>query len=239
MAEQENWQQFRGSELGGLLSNIYGAPKVQINYPKLSKKKFEPTESFNSSGAKAHQPTKRNVTVAVPRVGLEKSKSRPSVSAVDCIARRKQESIIKAEIDDARMRQNYYRPAHKQSIGDHEKERLNQICQYKGGKILPDDLAYPVSDTPMEVAAIKKENERQSMMADRRHPRKSSHSQAPLASNMSSLEQMKEQVAGEINERIVHLESMRDMGLSSKDEIRIRSEISSRVSELKKLNEER
>jgi Uncharacterised protein family (UPF0193) len=239
MAEQENWQQFRGSELGGLLSNIYGAPKAQINYPKLSKKKFEPTEAFTSSGAKAHQPTKRNVIVAVPRVGLEKSKSRPSISAVDCIARRKQESIIKAEIDDARMRQNYYRPAHKQTIGDHEKERLNQICQYKGGKILPDDLAYPVSDTPMEVAAIKKENERQSQLADRRHPGRSLNSQAPPVSKMSNLEQMKEQVAGEINERIVHLESMRDMGLSSKDEIRIRSEISSRVAELKKLNDER
>lgn len=239
MSEQENWQQFRGSDLGGLLSNIYGAPKAQINYPKLAKKKFEPTEAFSSSGAKPHQSTKRNVTVAVPRVGLEKANNRPSVSAVDCIARRKQESIIKAEIDDTRMRQHFYRPAHKQSIGDNEKERLNQICQYKGGKILPDNLSYPVSDTPMEIAAIKKENERQLYMADRRHPGKSSHSQAPQSGKMSNLEQMKEQVADEINERIAHLESMHNLGLVSKDESKIRSEIASRVSELKKLNDER
>lgn len=46
---------YRGTELGGLLTSIYGAPKsqTQIKYPKLtSSKKFEPENApeFKSSG---------------------------------------------------------------------------------------------------------------------------------------------------------------------------------------------
>lgn len=240
MAEDNNtWQEFRGSELGGLLSSLYGAPKVQIDYPKLTKKKFEPTAAFSSSGTKVREVTKRNVSVVVPKVGLGKSGPRPTVAAVDCIARRKQESTIKAELDDIRMRQNYYRPAHKQVIGDHEKERLNQICTYKGGKILPDNLSYPVSETPMEIAAIKKERDRNDQVRRKKAPQRADSMVATRGSVLSDLEQMKEQVASEIDERRIHLENMRTMGMSVGDESRIRGEISLRIAELQELDRNR
>lgn len=231
----ENWKEFRGSELGGLLSNIYGTPKPQIVYPKFSKKKFEPSEAFTSSGAKAHEITKRSINISVPKVGLERANSRPAVATVDCIGRRKQESTIKAEMDDIKMRQNYYRPAHRRTIGDEEKERLNQICTYKGGKILPDDLSYPVSETPLEIAAIKKEKDRMDKIKENRLPQEMSSSGIRRHSVLSSLEQLKEQVAGEINERRMHLESMRELGLPAADESRIKGEISRRITELQLL----
>ena len=231
----ENWKEFRGSELGGLLSNIYGTPKPQIDYPKFSKKKFEPTEAFTSCGTKAREVTRRSVNISVPKVGSGKTNCTPNVAAVDCIGRRKQESTIKAEIDDLKMRQSYYRPAHKQAIGDHEKERLNQICTYKGGKILPENLSYPVSDTPMEIAASKKERDRLDQLRDRRRPQQSSSSALKQDAVLSNLEQLKEQVAIEINERRTHLESMRSIGLPASDEKRIRGEISRRVAELQLL----
>ena len=236
MPEPENWQQFRGSELGGLLANIYGTPKVEINYPKLSKKKFEPTAPYTSSGAKVHEPSGRKAVVAVPRVGLVRSNSRPSIAAVDCIARRKQESVIKSELDVIRMRQDHYRPAHKQSIGENEKERLHQICQYKGGKILPEHLSYPISDTPMEIASTKKRLEQNRMVVDRKNPGRAIGPSQTSVSTLSDHEQMKDQVASEINERMTHLDSMRGMGLTAADANRIRSEISQRVCELKKMD---
>ena len=233
----EAWQEFRGSELGGLLSTIYGAPKVQINYPKLSKKKFVPTESFKSSGTKARETvTRRNVEIDVPRVGLEKKSARAPVAAVDCIARRKQESTIKAEIDDIRMRQSYYRPAHRHVIDDQEKERLNQICMYKGGKILPNDLSYPVSETPLEIAAMKKEKDRLSTMREKKMQGRGSTSGSGGRAVLSDLEQLKEQVVGEIDERRRHLESLRSLGLPSNDEGRIKAEISQRIAELHQLD---
>lgn len=237
MSEPENWQQFRGSELGGLLANIYGTPKVEINYPKLSKKKFEPTKRFTSSGAKVHEPSGRKAVVAVPKVGLDRSNIRPSIAAVDCISRRKQESAIKSELDDIRMRQDHYRPAHKQSIGENEKERLIQICQYKGGKILPEYVSYPISDTPMEIASTKKRLEQNRIVADRRNPGRAVGLSQTSVSTLSDHEQMKEQVASEINERMTHFDSMRGIGLTTADANRIRSEISQRVCELKKMNE--
>jgi hypothetical protein len=189
MAESNDqpWQQFRGSELGGMLSSIYGAPKPVINYPKFTKKKFEPTEAFSSSGAKVRESTKQNVKIAVPRVGNTRNE-RPAMAAVDCIARRKQESIIRAELEEIKLKETYYRPAHRQAIGDSEKERLNQICTYKGGKILPNDVAYPMSETPMEMAAKKKERERMDQLRDRRNPVRSSSVSGAKAAVLSDLE---------------------------------------------------
>ena len=45
------------------------------------------------------------------------------------------------------------RPAYVQPRGDLEKERLAQICMYKGGKGLP--VVLPVGETPTEAAAKK------------------------------------------------------------------------------------
>ena len=112
--ESAHWQQFRGTELGSLLTTLYGNPRPAVNYPKLKTKggEFQPASKYTSSGAKVVVPTKRNVSVAVPRLtgmpcGQEEQPTRRA--PVDCIARRKQADKIKAEIDDIKMRDSYYR----------------------------------------------------------------------------------------------------------------------------------
>ena len=128
--EQEpNWQQFRGTkELGGLLTTIYGNPVTPIKYPKLKTVPFQPKGTFNSSGSKPITSTKRNVTVAVPKVGGggspagKNQQSRPA--AVDCIPRRKQTEKIEAELETMRLQQKYYRGGHVREVGDKEKDRL-------------------------------------------------------------------------------------------------------------------
>jgi hypothetical protein len=209
--ETESWKQLRGTELGGLLSSIYGKSAPLVNYPKITKKKtFEPTGTFSSSGAKVQASTKRNITVAVPKFGQNKSNGRPPIAAVDLIAKRKQESIIRAELDDIKMRNQHYRPAHSHLVGESEKDKLNQINTYKGGKILPPASSYPIGETPLEIAAkIAKEKDE---MKYRRNSSNSSSSirKAPV---LSDLELLKEQVADEINERRLHLESMKSLGM--------------------------
>ena len=229
MPEPENWEQFRGSEIGGLLSNIYGTEKAVVRYPRLFQKKIDPIKSCEGSGT-----AKRKGRVSVPKVGLEKS-SIPSIAAVDCIARRKKESIIKVELDEIRSRQNFYRPAYRHSLGDQEKEKLNQICQCKGGKILPEDLAYPITKTPLEVAAILVDNQKRHQFKERTRPTQLSD-KGLCSPVLSPLEQMKEQVAGEISERTIYLQDLRNTGLRPPNDSRIRSEISLRLKELSKMN---
>lgn len=94
MSEPENWQRFRGSEIGGLLSNIYGTEKTIVRYPRLSKKKADPVESHERSRIYIREITKKKGRVSVPKVGLEKS-SLPSIAAVDSIARRKRRAQFK------------------------------------------------------------------------------------------------------------------------------------------------
>jgi hypothetical protein len=234
MSEPENWERFRGSEIGGLLSNIYGTEKTVVRYPKLSKKKADSIESHESSRIYIREIAKKKGRLSVPKVGLEKS-ILPSIAAVDSIARRKKESTIKVEVDEMRSRQIFYRPAYSHSLGEQEKEKLNQICQCKGGKILPEDLAYPITKTPLEVAATLKDNLRRREFAESRRPSRSLSNAArpPL---LSQLEQMKEQVAGEISERTVYLQDLRNVGLRAPNESRIRTEILLRVNELKRMN---
>jgi hypothetical protein len=192
--ETESWKQ-----LGGLLSSIYGKSAPLVNYPKITKKKtFEPTGTFSSSGAKVQASTKRNITVAVPKFGQNKSNGRPPIAAVDLIAKRKQESIIRAELDDIKMRNQHYRPAHSHLVGESEKDKLNQINTYKGGKILPPASSYPIGETD-----------------EMKYRRNSSNSSSSIrkAPVLSDLELLKEQVADEINERRLHLESMKSLGM--------------------------
>ena len=42
--------------------------------------------------------------------------------------------------------QRAYRPAHQRPIGDDEKKRMAEICTYKGGRALPEEMTNPVLD---------------------------------------------------------------------------------------------
>ena len=245
---EPNWQQFRGTELGGLLQTIYGQPRPAINYPKPKTKAFQPDGKFKSSGAAPIVATRRNVTVAVPRVGGAAASSssrtrdddRPRPAPVDCIARRKQVDRIKAEQDEFKIQQTFYRGPMVREMGEREKDRCAQIFGFKGGKALPDELTCPAGDAPFELAEKRRERERVEKVMERRNPAKYAAMRQPTAPMLSEVEQLKEQIVSEINERRSYLEDMRSQHLTTQNDVKIRGEISQRIAELHKLeNEER
>jgi hypothetical protein len=232
----ENWKQFHGTELGGLLGKIYGNDnKPLINYPKLKTKPkaADPQAPFLPCGkpgaVDARKATKREVNVNVPQVGKSK---RQSYSAIDCVARRRNESVIKTELDEISLRNSHYRPAHTRAIStEAEKEKYSQICSFKGGKGLPAELTQPVGEAPFEAEAKRKEAERMSKLRAKYRGNESK----PVPRELSHAEQMEVQLTQEINERCDYLDTMKEIGISPSEVTKIKSEINQRVAELKRL----
>jgi hypothetical protein len=251
--EMNNWRQFQGTELGSLMSQLYGNKnKPKINYPKpQSKGSLVPSKKFIPGGAKidAEDPrkvTRRPVNIAVPTRFKEPTEA---LNPIDIINRRKSADTIKLEIDDIKMRQSHYRPAYVQPIsGDAEKERLNQIFTFKGGKGLPQELTHPEGEMPLEVAARRKEEERMDAVRQKKglgpsaatlRSMKSSaqsYNGARGRASMSVNEQLADQVSREIEERRQHLAEMRELGMIKPDKERaLVNEIARKVEELKEL----
>lgn len=241
----DNWKQFHGTELGSLMSQIYGNQnKPKINYPKLqTRKAVEAPKTFIPGGAKqeAEDPrkaTRRVVNIAVPKNFKEKG---DSVNPIDVINRRRSAESIKQEIDEIKLRQTHYRPAYRQPIsGDEEKERLNQIFTFKGGKGLPTELTHPEGEMPLEVASKRKEMERMDAVRTKRGlaPNRpgagavGGRGRAPLSEN----EQLAEHISSEIEERRQHLEEMLELGeLRPEKERQLKAEIAAKVRELQSL----
>lgn len=230
----ENWRQFQGTELGNLMAQLYGNQnKPKINYPKprtvpsLPQKDFIPGGS-NFDAVDPRKVTRRSVNMIVPKVA-----SRPMEvhKPIDIIPKRRNAEKIKLELDDINMRNTYYRPAHvKPTSCDYEKERLNQIFSFKGGKALPEELTNPIGLTPMELAERKRETDRIATIKERRGITK----QVVVANVLNSSEQFAQHIVQEIEERRLHLEEMKRLGaLKPSDEAALKSEIATKLRELK------
>lgn len=245
----DNWKQFNGTELGSLLGSIYGGQKPKINYPKVKRRAvtdsmpmFRPVCN-KPSAVDPSQTTRRHVDLAVPKVyGRGASTDHlddENVLPVQYITRRRSEGVIKKEMDDIKMKQSYYRPAYVQPFSsDAEKDKLSQIFTYKGGKALPGELIAPVSEAPFERAARLKGEERMNEFKLRRGLSVISANDKVVAPKALSInEQMQEQIAGEIQERMNYIENMKNLGSFSKaEETQIKAEIAQRVHEMKKLD---
>lgn len=237
----DNWKQFQGTELGGLMSQLYGAQnRPKVNYPKPKvKAPFLPEKGFIPGGASAEAvdprkcSVKRDVKIAKPTFG--KKSADQIIHPVDTLARRRSESVIKAELDDIKMRQNHYRPAFRQAISsDQEKDRLSQICTFKGGKALPSEFVLPIQEAPFEIEEKRRLEELQS-----RHKAKKygAHvTKKVLPTEISPSEQLAMQITKEIDERREYLEEMRNLGICAEKEGKIKAEISQRLLELKRLD---
>lgn len=237
----DNWKQFQGTELGSLMSQLYGNNRPKINYPKPKvKESFKPSSGFipGGAGSEASDPRKstmkRDVKIAKPVFGKQHVASE-IIYPVDRIARRRQESVIKSELDEIKSRQAYYRPAFTQPISsEEEKDRLAQICTYKGGKALPSDCVLPVGEAPFEIEAKRRQEELQMkhrMKKSNRQPVKTVYSPT-----LSPEEELAIQITQEIDERREYIEDMRKTGqLSQQKENLIKAEISQRLLELKRL----
>lgn len=219
---EENWKQFQGTEIGSLLSSIYGKNANKINYPIPQTKAFTPTRQFTSSGSAIRNPKVRK---QIPDIEYYQKKTTrlPTRAAVDLIPKRKHENHIKEEISQIQYQQQHYRPAFNQPVStDAEKLRLNQIFTHKGGKGLPQDFVLPVTKAPFEI-------EHEKRMQPRQSP--SVHSVA-----LSPEDELAKQITDEINDRVAHLTEMKTNGIISQyEEITIENEIKLRVRELKML----
>ena len=238
--KQDNWRQFNGTELGGLMNKIYGNEgRPKINYPKpKARKSAEVKEPYRPCGGKADAKDHRNapkkdVKVAVPKLGR---RSGSGYAAIDCVPRRKQEDNIRVEIDEIAMRRAHYRPAYTKAIStDAEKDKYNQICAYHGGKGLPQEMTAPEGEAPFELTARKKEAERMQKLRSK-YRRGGPEDPPRIPAPLSHKETMATLLSEEINERVDHLKEMTELGASARETAAIRSEISTRVAELKRID---
>ena len=133
----ENWKKFNGTEIGSYLSKIYGK-KSNINYPTTSNSNtkqttFQPNQPFKNSGKVEHTVKSRTNEKNLVPLPKRKVKEIKLIAAVDLIPRRKNETNITNELNNIKLQQQHYRPAYPKALStDEEKDRLNQICRYKG-----------------------------------------------------------------------------------------------------------
>jgi hypothetical protein len=245
----ENWKQFQGTELGSLLGQIYGNNRPKIQYPKFKTSTLNiPKKDWLPGGGKVdavdpRKATRKPVNINVPKLTGHASEtnleidSRIGLKAIDVIPKRKGAEIIKQELDDIRMRQERYRPAYVKPVSvDAEKDRLNQIFTFKGGKGLPTELTHPEGEMPMERVQRLKEKERMEAIKIKRGLATLPSVSTNYTPTLSVQEQMAEQITEEINNRRKYLEEMKELGsLKPADERRLKMEISSKLTELEKL----
>lgn len=233
----DNWKQFQGTELGGLLGQIYGNQnRPKINYPKpRASKSTEPRSGFIPGGAKPtntdpRHATRRDVRIVVPKHTRHVAEE-DSIKPVDLIAHRRSAEVIRAELDEIKMRQEHYRPANtKATSSDSEKERFRQICTFKGGKGLPEGYTLPVGEMPLELEAKKKERER--IAAVRHRNGLGGGLQRAASAPLSVDEQMAEQLAAEVDSLRQHISEMQTLGMRPEEERRLRMQLTNRVSEM-------
>ena len=123
--------------------------------------------------------------------------------------------MIKVEIDDAQMRIDHYRPAYQRPVAtEDEKNRLNEICTFRGGKSLPEEMTFPAMDMlPSEFRAKQKEQERIDKARRRRAGMPEEAAAAPAAgSSLPKDSSLVEHICGEIEERRQFLEDMEGLG---------------------------
>lgn len=235
----DNWKQFQGTELGGLLGSIYGNQnRPKINYPKPKQRAPVEKKDFIPGGAKSEavdprKATRKAVTIAVPKLSGRTESEQENIKPIDIIPKRKNLSAIQVELDDIRMRQEHYRPAHVRPIhSEAEKDRLSQVFTHKGGKGLPEGLTLPISEAPFEIETRNREKERWNNI---RRKRGQLTIPAPKAA-ISDDEMLARQIQAEIEERTQYIEEMRQLNaLQPAQERTLKRELQQRVVELNRL----
>lgn len=236
----DNWKQFQGTELGSLLGSIYGNQnRPKINYPKPKQRAPMEKKDFIPAGAKLEavdprKATRKCISIAVPKLSGRNELEVENIKPIDVIPRRKNLGAIQFELDDIRMRQEHYRPAHVRPIhSEPEKDRLSQIFTHKGGKGLPEGLTLPVSEAPFEVEERNREKERWDNI---RKKRGQLIIPAPKVA-ISQDELLARQIQAEIEERTQYIEEMRQLNaLRPAQERTLMRELQQRVDELNRLS---
>ena len=185
--EGEEWKAFKkDSEAGRLLARLYGVEgtgnKPKVSYPKLKPKRkgkgdddstLHHDSQWRAVGAPQTRDPKEKrydrakaAAVPVPKFGRKRPKR---TAAVDIIPKRKPAASCKVEIDHQKQNKRAYRPPRQNGVcTEAEKEKLNEINTYRGGRILPTDLTLPVAPMPSEIRRKEEEAKRVRQARERR-----------------------------------------------------------------------
>lgn len=260
--EGEEWRAFKhDTEAGRLLARLYGVEgsgnKPKISYPKLksssTKKQLQHDSQWRAVGApNTRDPTEKRydrtkaAAVPVPKFGRNKPNR---TAAVDIIPKRKPAVSCKIELDHRKQRSEAYRPPKQNVIySEEEKNKLNEINTYRGGKGLPTDLTHPVGPMPSEMQRQEKEADRVRLAREKRRFRmngcntrnESDKTDVPIAEKpKGSKEVLFEQILDEIKDRRSWQLQMEACGEGGHSRRTVSFEISARVQELYRLDKQR
>ena len=263
--EGEQWRAFKqDTEAGRLLARLYGVEagsnKPKVSYPKLKPKQkgrengesnLQHKTQWRSVGApNTRDPTEKRydrakaAAVPVPKFGRNKGKRK---AEVDIIPRRRPAASCKVEIDHGKQNKKAYRPPRQNAVyTDAEKDKLNEINTYRGGRILPTDLTHPVAPMPSEIKQKQQEAERVREARTRRKFRvKGSSSRDADVGGLidvrpkSSKDILFDQIVEEIKDRRKFQLEMERCQAGGQSREKIVNEISARAKELYRLDKER
>lgn len=232
---QKIWKIFgRDTHAGRVLHQVYKLPQApKIDYPKV-KTNPNPKPLGGTNLIKKNCPQKTKIDYPSPIKKEEKK-----ISKVDLIPKRKNEKVIREEIE--KMKENVERPVNKGV----DRERLISELQVKfknGRGALPKKAQLPLSE-PIESEvneeeikqnAKKKLNGKLNFLKEKKEekiPNKAYEGNELKA----ELQQMFDSIVEEMEERQNFLETLKDLDESELKE-RIKKEIVERVSELQKIN---
>jgi hypothetical protein len=239
-AEKENVEQkaihaFDGTTAGRLLSSLYANQKPKINYPKLRTKTSNTEEKpkFIPGGAKpGHHDcriaNKKSTFEArakkkAPTVGMGK---RPDWAPIDFVQHRKREGAIVADAKEA-ARRDYWGAGHgKKSVSTvEEKDRLQRINTYGGGKALPDEMMLGQMDMPKRASELRLRNGKM----DTAKP-------VVLKKKEKGPAELFDQIVLEVQERKDFLDQMTALGKEAEWKSSVEAEIRERVADMERLN---
>jgi len=243
-----NWKAFDTStEAGKLLQQLYGGQmkNPNIEYPKLQPRADAAKQrpKFIPGGARegASDPraaTKRAANVNVPKMGRHE-RARPA--AIEYVEKRRSGAVIDAQVQDAKMRLECYRPPNVKPFStDAEKAKVQERFEFGGGRCLPEELTHHAGPLPSEMVAKRKERERVEKAWETRRggDTQCGAAGAPAAAAGAPNKEnsaLAEQIMLEIEERQAFLRDMQALGQGKKHERQVASEIAVRMRELEKM----
>lgn len=234
------WKAFDTStEAGRMLQRLYGAAAghPNIEYPAVAvQAKAKQAAPFIPAGAKldAADPRssqrKRRTAVKVPR----RVRDIPEIHAIDCVQRRRHHQAIQEVAADGRMRTEAYRPPATRAVSTAaEKARVQEICQYGGGKALPDEMTHPSGPLPSQLKSRARERKRVAKEWYKR--RGDDPPDEPQVSQPDVATQLVDAIAAEIDDREAYLDRLLQLGQGHTQQAReVQHEISIRTRELHK-----
>ncbi|KAJ1460348.1 hypothetical protein M885DRAFT_509291, partial [Pelagophyceae sp. CCMP2097] len=219
-----------------MLKKLYGgaAGHPNIAYPQLRTKPSTQPPAFIPGGAKIGSADPRAKTRIVKEVAVPRRVAPPrEYSAIDLVPHLKPKRDIDAFVAETKLQTEGFRPAVCKPVStDEEKARLQERCEWGGGKALPAEMTQAGGALPSKAAAQAKERARVNAVWRRR--RGEPEPSAPSSGPADLATQRVEMLTREIEDRQKYLVNMTKLGVHNDATRRVDTEITIRKHELRK-----